>query len=113
MTGWEKTPVNAIADFEQESVIQQYYLEQNFPNPFNPSTSIRFNLPARKKVDLEIFTITGEKVRTLIANEMKAGVHDVPWDGRNEKGRSVASGLYIYRLKTEDFTRSKKMLLIR
>jgi flagellar hook assembly protein FlgD len=55
----------------------------------------------------------GRKVITLIADELKAGVYDVAWDGRNEKGKSVASGLYIYRLKTKDFTHSKKMLLIR
>ncbi len=109
----ETPPVNAIADFEQAALIRHYHLEQNYPNPFNPNTTIRFNLPARKKVDLEIFAITGEKVRTIIADELKAGVHDVQWDGRNQNGKSVASGLYIYRLKTADFTRSKKMLLIR
>jgi flagellar hook assembly protein FlgD len=71
------------------------------------------NIYRFEEVDLEIFAITGEKVRTLVTDELKAGVHDVSWDGRNEKGISVASGLYFYRLKTEDFTRSKKMLLLR
>lgn len=109
----DEDPVSAIADKDPDIVIGKYHLEQNYPNPFNPSTTIRFNLPEREKVDLTIFAITGEKVKTLLSDELKAGVHEVQWDARNDRGHMVASGLYILYMKAADFSSSKKMLLIR
>ena len=112
-TWLDEDPVSAIADKDQDPVIGKYHLEQNYPNPFNPSTTIRFSLPEREKVDLTIFNITGEKVKILLSDERKAGVHEVQWDARNDRGQKVASGLYILYMKAADFSSSKKMLLIR
>lgn len=112
-TWLDEDPVSAIADKDPDIVVGKYHLEQNYPNPFNPSTTIRFNLPEREKVDLTIFAITGEKVKTLLSDELKAGVHEVQWDARNDRGHMVASGLYILYMKAADFSSSKKMLLIR
>jgi hypothetical protein len=88
-------------------------LAQNYPNPFNPTTEIQFSLANTAEVTLDIFNITGQHVRSMVAGSMSAGVHKVEWDGAADNGRPVASGIYIYRLRAGEFTSSKKMMLIR
>ncbi|MDP2173161.1 MAG: T9SS type A sorting domain-containing protein, partial [Candidatus Cloacimonadaceae bacterium] len=88
-------------------------LQQNYPNPFNPSTTIKFELAEEGAVSLEIYNIKGQKVKTLIDGIKVSGPHRVSWDGTDRYGRSVASGLYHYRLITKDKSISKKMLLLR
>ena len=96
-----------------------FELEQNFPNPFNPSTTIRYALPSAGPVRLTIYSILGEEVRTLVAGDvMEAGFHEAAWDGLDRDGRGVASGVYIYRMEYTDaerhaFSRSMKFLLVR
>jgi hypothetical protein len=90
-----------------------YSLKQNYPNPFNPSTTIQYSVPKTSEVELTIYTITGEKVKTLVSNKAEAGFHSVQWNGDNDLGNSVATGLYIYRIKTRDFTKSMKMLFLK
>lgn len=90
-----------------------YSLEQNYPNPFNPTTSIRFALPERSHVTLEVYNILGEKVRQLADETLPAGYHDLVFDGRDNDGHELASGIYLYRLKTDRFTRSRKMMLMK
>ncbi len=88
----------------------------NFPNPFNPATTIEYRIPARltgAEVQLEIFNILGEQVRTLVRRRRTAGVYRVQWDGRDDRGIPVASGVYIYRLKVKDRRLSRKMMLLR
>lgn len=98
---------------------ENYQLFQNFPNPFNPTTKIRFQIPASAQtnavaeVHLEVFNIVGQKVRTLLHKPLEAGTYTIEWDGTNEKGILATSGIYIYRLSTQDFQTQKKMLLIR
>lgn len=90
-----------------------FELSQNFPNPFNPVTSIRFGIPHAEKVRIQVFDILGKEVTTLIDNEQKqAGYHLVSWNGKDRYGSEVASGLYIYRLQAGKFSQTKKMLLI-
>ncbi|MCD4693383.1 MAG: T9SS type A sorting domain-containing protein [Calditrichales bacterium] len=92
----------------------QYVLEQNYPNPFNPTTSIKFYLPINKKISLTIYNTLGQKVKTLINNEMiKRGSHLKEWDSTNSAGVKVASGMYIYELKFGNFTLSKRMMLLK
>lgn len=88
-------------------------LGQNRPNPFNPSTEISFALAAAGATELAIYTPAGQRVRTLLHEELPAGPHVVRWDGRGDDGRALASGLYIYRLQTAGHTLSRKMLLVR
>ncbi len=93
---------------------QTFELMQNFPNPFNPETSIRFNLPTAATVNLEIFDLLGRKVATLIDNEQRApGFYIGAWNGRDKAGLAVASGVYIYRLQASGKTFSRKMILLK
>ena len=84
-----------------------------YPNPFNPSTVIRFELPRAGKVRLDIYNVKGQLVTTLEDGYREAGVHEIPWNGKNSKGISVGSGMYFYRLEAGSMVTTKKMLLIK
>jgi hypothetical protein len=88
-------------------------LSQNVPNPFNPTTTIRFSLPASERVGLAVYAANGSLVRMLVDEVKAAGAHDVTWDGRDMSGNSVSSGLYFYRLTAGKFSESRKMLLLK
>jgi hypothetical protein len=89
-------------------------LGQNYPNPFNPTTAITFTVKERTRVRLRIYDVTGALVRNLVDDLRTPGVtHEVRWDGRNEVGQSVASGVYFYRLVAKDFVRTKKMVVLK
>ncbi|MGB9591732.1 MAG: T9SS type A sorting domain-containing protein, partial [Candidatus Kryptoniota bacterium] len=90
-------------------------LEQNYPNPFNPSTNIQFSIGNRMPVHvvLDIFNVLGQKVRTLVDDYRSQGTYRVTWDGKNDAGLSVASGVYFYLLKSNNFVSTKKMLLLK
>ncbi len=90
-----------------------YALYQNYPNPFNPTTEIRFDLPEAVRGELRVFNILGQEVVTLVDDVRNAGAYRILWDGKNAAGLSVASGVYIYQLKTPNFTDAKKMMLLR
>ncbi len=92
---------------------EQAALEQNYPNPFNPKTAISYQLSALSEVELSIYNLLGQKVRTLVQARQPAGRYEIAWDGRDEAGREVGSGVYIYRLRAGEFSQSRKMLLIR
>jgi hypothetical protein len=87
-------------------------LNQNYPNPFNPETTIQFDLAVESSVTLRVFDVTGQVVRTLVQGSMPAGSYVQLWDGRNERGARVGSGLYFYELKAGSFTSMKKMTLL-
>ncbi len=88
----------------------EFALEGNYPNPFNPSTTINFALPQTSEVKLMIYNIRGQLVRTLVSGFREAGHHKVVWNGRDKSGVPVASGLYIYRLRAGEFTAVRKMM---
>ena len=94
-------------------VADGFALGDAYPNPFNPETEISFTLPGRAEASLVIYNILGEKVKTLVSGEMDAGTHRVRWNGTDEAGNSVASGIYFYRLKTEDFDQTMRMILMK
>ena len=87
---------------------KEFKLEQNFPNPFNPTTTIQYQLPQDAKVTLKVYDILGSEVATLINAEQEAGYYEVNWNASN-----LASGVYIYRLQTGSFVSEKKMMLLR
>jgi hypothetical protein len=92
----------------------EYVLHENFPNPFNPETQIRFSLGGQENVKLVIYDIMGRQVRTLAnGDSFNSGFHVLNWDGRDNIGEKVASGMYIYRIKAGDFIADKKMLLVK
>ncbi|MEJ2628606.1 MAG: FlgD immunoglobulin-like domain containing protein [bacterium] len=86
---------------------------QNYPNPFNPKTTINFTLPVESRVELNIYNMLGIKVRTLLEEKRTAGNYSVHWNGRDDSGALVPSGIYMYELVTSDFTQRKKMLLLK
>jgi len=90
-----------------------YALQQNYPNPFNPSTEISFDLLAAGKVQLSIFNVLGQNVRSLVDQDMEAGSHVITWDGHADNGTSVASGVYFYRLTAGNFSRTMKMMMLK
>jgi hypothetical protein len=94
-------------------------LKQNYPNPFNPVTQIVFKLPSTGSLNeqklftnLAIFDVKGRKVKTLVNEEKAPGIYSVTWDGTNELGERVASGVYFYRIRFGSFSQSKKMILL-
>lgn len=88
-------------------------LSQNTPNPFNPTTTIRYTLPASERVGLAIYGANGALVRMLVDDVRARGTHDITWDGRDSAGNPVGSGVYFYRLKAGKFTESRKMVLLK
>jgi hypothetical protein len=91
-----------------------FSLAQNFPNPFNPATRIKFTLPKKSHVSLKIYNVAGQLVKTLRNDVMEVGSHEVTWDGTNNIGASVASGVYFYKMKAgADYENVKKMILLR
>lgn len=103
--------VTAVED--EAATALTVYLEQNHPNPFNPSTTISFQLPARQPVQLEVFNVSGQLVKTLVNETKEAGSHDATWDGTNEWGGSATSGVYFYRLQTDSYQATKRMVLLK
>ncbi|MCK4297834.1 MAG: T9SS type A sorting domain-containing protein, partial [Candidatus Marinimicrobia bacterium] len=85
----------------------------NYPNPFNPITTISYELPVESKVTLRIYNTMGGLVRTLVNEEQYAGYKNVIWNGRNESGSKVSSGIYFYRIAAGDFTQVKKMVFLK
>ncbi|HXF49297.1 MAG TPA: right-handed parallel beta-helix repeat-containing protein [Verrucomicrobiae bacterium] len=99
---------------EKENLPKPIMLYQNYPNPFNPTTLIRFNLEKPERVNLEIFNILGQKVRTMVpGEELAAGPYTFLWDGKDDRGSPVSSGAYFYKLRTPTFLKSKKMMLVK
>jgi len=91
-----------------------FALDRNYPNPFNPTTTIRYALPVASDVTLTIYDTLGRRIRTLVAaTAQAAGYHTAQWDGRNAAGLSVASGVYLYQLAAGDFRQTHTMLLLK
>jgi hypothetical protein len=92
---------------------KKFTLNQNYPNPFNPTTTIHFDLPEQTKVVLKIYNILGHEVRTLVSGVVDVGYHSYIWDGKNQSGKDVSSGIYLYRIETDKFSNTMKLLLLR
>ncbi len=111
------TPTSLAVSPLDGVVPQSLVLHQNYPNPFNPSTTVRFDLPAGDvpfyDVQLEIFDVRGQRVKTLLKGKYAPGSYALQWDGTGERGDRVPSGIYIYRLITPDFRQAHKMILTR
>jgi flagellar hook assembly protein FlgD len=103
----------AVGTERMATVIKTFALLQNYPNPFNPNTTIEYQLPKTGNVEIKIFSINGQLVKTLESTHQFAGTHTVVWDGMNNGGQTVASGMYIYKVAFENSMLAKKMLFIK
>ncbi len=90
-----------------------YSLRQNYPNPFNPVTTIDFQIPTASHVRLEVYNVLGQRIKTLINNVLSRNRYSAEWNGDNDHGNKVSTGIYFYRLQTEKFVDTKKMMLIK
>ena len=88
-------------------------LKGNFPNPFNPTTEIAYSLKETGKVKIEIYNLKGQLVKTLVNDTMPQGEHRITWNGKDQRGNGVASGIYMYRMETPSYTKTKKMMLMK
>ncbi len=119
--GSHKIEIRDAQDLGQVTAVQQpvvsapltYELEQNFPNPFNPETRIYFSIPQNEHVQLVIYNLRGQLVRNLLDAAVAQGKHIVNWNGRDNSGSLVPSGVYIYRIKAGSFIHAKRMLMIK
>jgi len=98
---------------EEETLPRAYVLGQNYPNPFNPETEIRYGIPKEGHVRLTVYTMLGEEVATLVNEEQGAGWYRVVFGGKGKNGRELASGTYLYRLETEGYVATRKMLFLK
>jgi hypothetical protein len=111
---WELDVVLDVEEREDPQALPDTYaLDQNYPNPFNPATTITFSLPVRSHVQLVVFNVMGQQVRSLVDGDLPAGEHQFVWNGDSDRGKAVASGVYLYRIRADSFQQSRKMLLLK
>jgi hypothetical protein len=91
---------------------ETYHLSQNYPNPFNPSTTIKYQIPEAAHVTIRIYNLLGKEVTRLVNQTHVAGYYDVQWDGKDDSGHEVASGIYIYRIEAGEFSSAVRKLAI-
>jgi len=104
--------ITGIITIDEEQPLS-FKVEPNYPNPFNPTTTIRYQIPQPGKVKIVIYNLAGQIVRTLLNTEQTAGSYEQTWDGRDNLGKEVASGIYLYNLSAKNFRKSYKMTLLR
>ena len=109
----EEPVETAVETSDQASVPQAFSLAQNAPNPFNSETVIRFALPQPSQVELAIYNLLGQPVAVLVQGPSAAGSFSVRWDGRDQAGQAVTSGVYLYQLRAGEYTEVRKLLLLR
>ena len=100
-------------DLKSHFTPKDFNLEQNYPNPFNSKTLINYQLPNSSKVIIKIYNLTGQLVKTLVDQRQTAGYYSINWSGKDDAGRDVASGVYLYSLRAEEFMQIRKMILVR
>ena len=100
-------------DNRNETFSQGFALEQNFPNPFNPVTTLRYDLPENGYVNIIIYDMLGREVMTLINQTQDAGYKSVIWDATNEYGKPVSAGIYLYQIQAGEYISTKKMVLLK
>ncbi|MBN1349773.1 T9SS type A sorting domain-containing protein [candidate division KSB1 bacterium] len=103
----------SAVDDKPEALVNKFDLAQNYPNPFNPITHIDYAVPKTAQVEISVFNSLGQKIKTLVNGKASAGLHTVQWDGTDEMGSVVSSGIYFYQIKADNFTKTHKMLMMK
>ena len=102
-----------VVSVDEIGIPNTFALHQNYPNPFNPITSIRYDLPEAAHVRIAVYNVLGQKVATLVDQSMNAGFHDISWSGTNDLGSTVSSGVYLYRIESENFNAVRKLMYLK
>jgi len=110
---YQFTPSDYLSIDKDKLFPVHYELSQNFPNPFNPITEIKYALPEKGMVELVVYDVLGREVKKLVHSAMHPGNHIARWNGKNQLGQDVGTGMYFYRLKTKDFVKTRKMILLK
>ncbi|SYZ72035.1 hypothetical protein TRIP_C20150 [Candidatus Zixiibacteriota bacterium] len=97
----------------ETAIPDEFAFDQNFPNPFNPTTTFRFSLPVRASVKLEVFNILGQKVATIADQTYEAGTYDINWDGVSSEGFPITSGVYFAKFTSKDFSSTRKVVVVK
>jgi hypothetical protein len=105
--------VSGVNDHTSNTYTERFNLYHNYPNPFNPTTTIRFDLPKPADVKLEVYNLLGQRMATLINGYQLAGNHTVTWNGKGDEGEDMATGLYLMKLTAGNQILTRKMFLIR
>mgnify|MGYP001238302228 FL=1 len=105
--------VQQMSDEILENIPSIFSLSQNYPNPFNPVTKLDYNLPLRSKVNISIYNVLGQEIKTLVNGVKEYGYHSTTWNGQDNVGREMASGVYFARITSQGFTKTRKMLLVK
>jgi flagellar hook assembly protein FlgD len=105
--------VNNAAGVTLKALPSTYTLSQNFPNPFNPTTTIEYSIPTTGNVSLAIYNVAGQKIRTLVNASQSANFYKVVWDGKNDNGMTVGTGTYFYKLVSGNYSKIVKMTLMK
>lgn len=104
---------HGVTNVEENLIPEKFEVAQNFPNPFNPTTTIKFGLPEASQVTVKIFNMIGQEVKTLVNEFKNAGTYSVTWNGDNESGKKITSGVYIYRVTAGNNVQTMKMILMK
>ena len=95
------------------AIPDEFALQHNYPNPFNPVTIIEYDIPVNAAVQLLVYDILGRQVKVLVNESIEAGYKSVRWNGRNDQGRNVSAGMYFYSIQAGDFVKTRKMILLK
>jgi hypothetical protein len=106
-------PALVLGSLEVQTTPTEFALLQNYPNPFNPETTIKYNLAEGAGVQLRIYNIVGQVVRTLVSEQQSAGRYQVRWDGTDDRGSAVSSGIYFYQVSAGSFSDVKRLMLLK
>ena len=115
VTGFYIHP-NATDIEGHEEIPTEFSLAQNYPNPFNPETNIEFTIPSGNSnvfLEIKVYNFLGQLVKILVSESLSSGTHSVKWNGKNEAGRQMPSGIYFYTISAGNYTNTKKMILLR
>jgi len=107
--------VNFVNEIDYVKPVNVMHLSANYPNPFNPFTSIRYQVSGigNQNVEINVYNVRGQRVRTLLNEHREPGQHSVVWNGRDDSGREVGSGIYFYRMRVGEFTQTRSMVLLK
>jgi hypothetical protein len=110
---WEGGGTVKVIDDNDLGFPIKYILKDNYPNPFNPTTTLHYDLPEDAMVNITIYDMLGKKVKTLISQAQDAGYQSMLWDATNDYGKPVSAGIYLYEIQTNRFIQTRKMLLLK